>query len=204
MPPGRACRTSACWERTRPCSSTSWTRTARTSTPIAPMSIGSALHPTSLQDGRVMFSSSRLRASAAHAVGSLGDLSGRSQLGAADERFVAGRALHFMTQMGNGDIVVETTTTGNNNGFGVFYRFPVDTPFETPAFYPAFLTRTRTSGKRAAKANRLPLGFPSVLGASSPSPRSPTKMTAGSDRRRGSPGGQGPRIRRRLLVATCF
>ena len=64
-------------------------RGRRNVTPIAPMTLGSALHPTPLQDGRLMFSSSRARACATTALGHLGDLAGRPRLGAGRQRVPA-------------------------------------------------------------------------------------------------------------------
>ncbi len=65
-------RAAAAATRARPCSSSSWTKTAATSRQIAPMNIGSALHPTPLQDGRLMFSTRRHRAIATSACGGSG------------------------------------------------------------------------------------------------------------------------------------
>ena len=55
--------------------------------PIAPMNIGSALHPTLLRDGRLMFSSLETQGLRDHApVGHLGDPPRRPQLGAGGQR----------------------------------------------------------------------------------------------------------------------
>ena len=105
-------------------------------TPIAPMSVSSALHPTILRDGRLMFSSHERPGPARPApVGDLGDPARRPRLGAGDlARSAAAQAFHFMTQLGNGDLVVEDYYNLNNNGFGALYRFPVSPPAGTPRF----------------------------------------------------------------------
>src|SRR5699024_5694225 len=64
-------------------------------------------------------------------------------------------AFHFMTQIGNGDIVVEAYYNINNNGFGALYAFPPSPPAGEPAFYswdPQHnppIDYTSTSGSRA-------------------------------------------------------
>ncbi len=123
-------------------------------TPIAPMTISSALHPTILRDGRLMFST--------HEVQGVRDT---RQWGIwtifPDGRYWAplvsafnrGNAFHFMTQLSNGDIVVDDYYNANNNGFGAYYRLPVTPPDGGPAFHPAalesnpWIARTISSGK---------------------------------------------------------
>ena len=107
----------------------------RNVTPIAPMSVSSALHPTILRDGRLMFSS--------HEDQGLRDLrlwgiwaiqpDGRAWEPVISA-FRSPQAFHFMTQLGNGDLVVADYYNLNNNGFGALYRFPVSPPAGTPRF----------------------------------------------------------------------
>ncbi len=107
-------------------------------TQIAPMNIGSALHPTILQDGRIMFSSYEaqgLRDQRMWGVWAIWP-DGRKWEPIVSA-FKGGQAFHFMTQLGNGDLVVEEYYNLNNNGFGAFYRLPVNVPAGTPRFYPA-------------------------------------------------------------------
>ena len=108
-------------------------------TPIAPMTISSALHPTILQDGRLMFSS--------HEDQGLRDVRlwgiwAIQPDGRAWEPIVSAfrspQAFHFMTQLGNGDLVVTDYYNLNNNGFGALYRFPLSPPPGTPRFFSAF------------------------------------------------------------------
>ena len=111
-------------------------------TPIAPMTNGSALHPTPLKDGRIMFSSFEsqgLRDSRVWGIWAI-QPDGRywEPLMSA---FKWADALHFQTQLSNGDIVVEDYYNLNNLGFGALYRFPLHTDHNQPAFYPAPLNQ---------------------------------------------------------------
>jgi hypothetical protein len=108
-------------------------------TPIAPMTIGSALHPTPLQDGRIMFSSYEsqgLRDIRLWGIWAI-QPDGRSW-GPILSAFRSGQAFHFMTQLGNGDVVVEDYYNLNNNGFGALYRIPPAPAYPNPAFHSAF------------------------------------------------------------------
>ncbi|MBP7586735.1 MAG: hypothetical protein KBA72_02195, partial [Thermoanaerobaculia bacterium] len=104
-------------------------------TPIAPMSVSSALHSTILRDGRLMFSSHEdqgLRDQRLWGIWAI------QPDGRAWEPIVSAfrspQAFHFMTQLGNGDLVVTDYYNLNNNGFGALYRFPVSPPAGTPRF----------------------------------------------------------------------
>jgi hypothetical protein len=108
---------------------------------IAPMNIGSALHPTVLADGRMMFSSFEsqgLRDSRVWGIWAI-QPDGRAW-NPIVSAFHEGQAFHFMTQLGNGDLVVCDYYNLNNNGFGALYRMPAKAPAGQPAFYSAFMT----------------------------------------------------------------
>jgi hypothetical protein len=108
-------------------------------TAIAPMTIGSALHPTPLQDGRVMFSSYEsqgLRDQRLWGIWSI-QPDGRAWAPVVSA-FRSGQAFHFMTQLGNRDIVLVDYYNLNNNGFGALYRIPPAPPYPNPAFFSAF------------------------------------------------------------------
>ncbi|MCC6850135.1 MAG: hypothetical protein IT294_16690 [Deltaproteobacteria bacterium] len=108
-------------------------------TQIAPMNIGSALHPTPLRDGRIAYStleSQGLRDGRMWGIWSIWPDGRRWQ--PVVSAFRSGQAFHFMTQLSNGDLVVEDYYNLNNNGFGALYRMPVGPPAGTPAFFPAF------------------------------------------------------------------
>jgi len=108
-------------------------------TPIAPMNIGSALHPTPLVDGRLAYStleSQGLRDGRMWGIWSIWP-DGRDWRPVVSS-FRSGQAFHFLTQLSNGDLVVVDYYNLNNNGFGALYRLPVGPPANTPAFYSAF------------------------------------------------------------------
>ena len=108
-------------------------------TQIAPMNVSSALHPTILSDGRLLFSSHEdqgLRDTRLWGVWSIwpDGREWRPVLSA----FRDGQAFHFMTQLGGGDLVIEDYYNLNNNGFGTLYRTPLDAPPNGPRFFSAF------------------------------------------------------------------
>jgi hypothetical protein len=108
-------------------------------TQIAPMNIGSALHPTPLADGRLLFSSLEsqgLRDGRMWGIWSIWP-DGRHWQPVVSA-FRSGQAFHFMTQLSNEDLVVVDYYNLNNNGFGALYRLPVRAPAGTPAFFSAF------------------------------------------------------------------
>lgn len=122
-------------------------------TPIAPMTIGSALHPTILRDGRVAFSSFESQGLRDRRLWGIWTIwpDGR-EWAPLVSAFRSPQAFHFMTQLSDGDIVVVDYYNLNNNGFGALYRFPPTPPAGTPAFFSAFpddnpeIERTTGSG----------------------------------------------------------
>ena len=106
---------------------------------IAPMTIGSALHPTPLLDGRLMFSSFETQGLRDQRLWGIWAIwpDGR-QWEPIVSAFRSPQAFHFMTQLSGGDLVVTDYYNLNNNGFGALYRFPVAPPPGTPRFYSAF------------------------------------------------------------------
>jgi hypothetical protein len=107
-------------------------------TPIAPMSIGSALHPTPLADGRLMFSSYESQGLRDSRLWGIWSIWPDGRLWApVVSAFRPGQAFHFMTQVTGGDLVVVDYYNLNNNGFGALYRMPVRPPAGTAPFHPA-------------------------------------------------------------------
>lgn len=107
--------------------------------PIAPMSISSALHPTPLRDGRLMFSSHEDQGLRDRRLwGIWGIWPDGRQWSPIVSAFRDAQAFHFMTQLGNEDIVVVDYYNLNNNGFGALYRMPVRPPAGEPPFHSAF------------------------------------------------------------------
>jgi len=107
---------------------------------IAPMSISSALHPTILKNGELMFSS--------HEVQGLRDQRMWGIWGIAPDgrawrpivsAFHDARAFHFMTQVSDGRIVVVDYYNLNNSGFGTLLTVPENPPIGMPPFHSAFL-----------------------------------------------------------------
>ncbi len=108
-------------------------------TPIAPMTVSSALHPTILADGRIAFSSHEdqgLRDTRLWGIWAIWP-DGRLWEPVVSA-FRGPQAFHFMTQLSGGDLVVVDYYNLNNNGFGALYRFPVRPPPGTPPFHGAF------------------------------------------------------------------
>jgi|CXWL01.1.fsa_nt_gi hypothetical protein len=111
----------------------------RNVTPIAPMTVSSALHPTILRDGRIAFSSHEdqgLRDTRLWGIWAI-QPDGRGW-GPLVSAFRSPQAFHFMTQRANEDLVVVDYYNLNNNGFGALYRFPLLPPPGQPAFHSAF------------------------------------------------------------------
>lgn len=111
----------------------------RNVTPIAPMTVSSALHPTILRDGRIAFSSHEdqgLRDTRLWGIWAI-QPDGRGW-GPLVSAFRSPQAFHFMTQRANEDLVVVDYYNLNNNGFGALYRFPLRPPAGQPPFHSAF------------------------------------------------------------------
>ena len=107
--------------------------------PIAPMSINSALHPTILRDGRIMFSSYESQGLRDRRLWGIWAIypDGRQWVPLVSA-FRQPQGFHFMTQLSNGDLVIVDYYNLNNNGFGALYRFPVEVPPGEPAFGSPF------------------------------------------------------------------
>jgi len=110
-------------------------------TPIAPMTISSALHPTVLRDGRLMFSTHESQGLRDRRLWGIWTIwpDGRNW-NPLISAFREPQSFHFMTQLGDGDIVVVDYYNLNNNGFGALYRLPPTAPAGLPAFFDAFAT----------------------------------------------------------------
>jgi hypothetical protein len=139
-------------------------------TPIAPLSIGSALHPTPLKDGRLMFSSYESQGLRDQRMWGIWTIQpdGRNW-GPLVSAYHSGQAFHFMTQLSIGEIVVEDYYNLNNNGFGALFKLPPQPPVGQPQFHSAFpadnpgIARTIGSGLSYAwKMPFTPRGFVSM------------------------------------------
>ncbi len=133
---------------------------------IAPMNIGSALHPTVLADGRLIFSSYESQGVRDRRVWAIWSIEpdGRNW-GPVVSSLTAPEAFHFMTQLSSGNIVVEAYYNLNNNGFGALFGLPLGPPPGTPPFYPAFpslnppIDETRSFGPTTFRFPFTPYGY---------------------------------------------
>lgn len=129
-------------------------------TPIAPMTISSALHPTVLRDGRLMFStheSQGLRDQRLWGIWTI-QPDGRNWAPLISA-FREPQSFHFMTQLGDGDVVVVDYYNLNNNGFGALYRLPPQPP-PGPAFHDAFGTDAPPIGRTVGAGFRYDFTMP--------------------------------------------
>ena len=102
---------------------------------IGHLNLGSALHPTILHDGRVMFSSYEAQGLRDPRLWALWAIwpDGRKWQPLMSA-FEGGAAFHFMTQTSDGSIVVCDYYNQNNNGFGTLVKFPSSVPSGVPPF----------------------------------------------------------------------
>ncbi len=136
---------------------------------IAPMNIGSALHPTILKDGRLIFSSYEAQGVRDPRIWGIWSIypDGRNWEPVVSS-LSAPEAYHFMTQTSNENIVVEAYYNLNNNGFGALYGFPVRPPAGVPAFGSAFpaenppIDETRSFGATTFQIGFTPYGYHAI------------------------------------------
>ena len=108
-------------------------------TDIAPMVINSALHPTVLRDGRLMFSSYESQGLRDNRLWGIWTIWPDGRLWEPlVSAFRQPQSLHFMTQLSGGDIVVLDYYNLNTNGFGTLYRLPLAPPPGQPRFHNAY------------------------------------------------------------------
>ncbi|HXC51384.1 MAG TPA: hypothetical protein VN634_10905 [Candidatus Limnocylindrales bacterium] len=128
---------------------------------IAPMNISSALHPTPLVDGRVVFSSHEsqgIRDTRLWGLWSI-DPDGR-HWGPVVSAFHDAQAFHFVTQLSNTDLVLVDYYNLNNNGFGALYRMPISPPPGQPPFYSAFVDENPSIDQTVGAGFHYPFRMP--------------------------------------------
>ena len=125
---------------------------------VGHLNVNSALHPTILKDGRVMFTSYEsqglrdLRLWALWSIHPDG-----SNWGPLVSAFGPGAtAYHFMTQLSDESIVFEEYYNLNNQGFGTYYKFPANAPVDEPSFGSASTKDGRNLGYNGTGYNRIP------------------------------------------------
>jgi hypothetical protein len=104
---------------------------------IGHLNIGSALHPTILRDGRVMFTSFEsqgLRDQRLWGVWTIHP--DGTNWGPLVSSFKGPNAFHFMTQISDGHIIIEEYYNLNNSGFGTYLRLPENPAKGYAAFGP--------------------------------------------------------------------
>jgi hypothetical protein len=126
---------------------------------IGHMNVNSALHPTVLRDGRVMFTSYEsqgLRDLRLWAVWTIHP-DGTNWAPLVSAFGPSGdTAYHFMTQLSDGQVVVEEYYNLNNLGFGTFYRLSPNAPAGEPFFGPASVKDGRNLPYNGTEYNRTP------------------------------------------------
>jgi hypothetical protein len=132
---------------------------------IGHLNLGMALHPVTLMDGRIMFSSLESQGLRSHHLWGLWSIHPDGSYwqplfsafeiggGVAD-------SFHFQTQLSDGRIVVESYYNLNNSGFGNYFAFPAARPADATAFGPAFKGDPRNPPLRHGRsANGRPVNY---------------------------------------------
>jgi hypothetical protein len=110
---------------------------------IGHLNLGMALHPVTLKDGRIMFSSLESQGLRSHHLWGVWSINpDGTHWGPLYSAFEIGNgtanSTHFQTQLADEHIVVESYYNLNNFGFGTYYKFPAQTPEGYAAFGPGF------------------------------------------------------------------
>lgn len=133
---------------------------------IGYINIGSALHPTILRDGRVLFSSFEAQGLRDQRVWGLWSIhpDGTNWAPFVSALFEHPNAIHFQTQISDGSVIVEDYYNLNNNGFGPLYKIPERVPEGSAPFGPAYNRDPRNppirSGRHSnGKGSFIRLGF---------------------------------------------
>lgn len=102
---------------------------------IAPMTNGCALHPTILNDGRIMFSTYEAQGLRDKRLWSIWTINPDGRHWAQMvSNMTAPNGFHFATQNSAGNIIVEQYYNRNNNGFGALYGLPAFPDASMPPF----------------------------------------------------------------------
>jgi hypothetical protein len=144
------------------------------------LNIGSALHPTMLRDGRVMFSSYESQGLRDLRMWSIWTINpDGTNWGPLVSNLSFVTVFHFMTQLSDGRIVVEEYYNLNNSGFGTYHILPDQRPDEYAPFGPGYRLDPRNPPVKSLVGGRMsfsPYGIkaftPFVTAHDAPAPRS--------------------------------
>ena len=119
---------------------------------IGHLNIAGALHPVTLADGRIMFStleSQGIRSEISWGIWTMHpDGTNWAPLVSAFDPGAASNGFHFQTQLADRSLVVEEYYNQNNSGFGAFIKLPASPPADDPAFGPGYMNDPRNAGWR--------------------------------------------------------
>src|SRR6185437_6881849 len=122
------------------------------------LNINSALHPTILKDGQVMFTSYESQGLRDLRLWSLWTIhpDGTNWAPLVSNFTVGNSAFHFMSQMTDGSIIVEEYYNLNNQGFGTYYKLKPHAPDGEPFFGSASPRDPRNLDYNGYKYIRVP------------------------------------------------
>jgi hypothetical protein len=122
---------------------------------IGHLNLAGALHPVTLTDGRIMFSSLEsqgIRNDILWGIWTIHpDGTVWAPLVSAFDPVAAPSGFHFQTQLSDGSIVVEEYYNHNNSGFGALIKLPPSLAKGTPAFGPAHMRDPRNRAWRIGR-----------------------------------------------------
>jgi hypothetical protein len=108
---------------------------------IGHLNIAGALHPMTMQDGRIVFSSLESQGIRGDILWGIWSIRpDGTQWGPVVSAFDPGgapNAFHFQAQISDGSLIVEEYYNQNNSGFGAYIKLPPSPPQGYPAFGPA-------------------------------------------------------------------
>ena len=114
---------------------------------IGHFNLAGALHPVTLRDGRIMFSSLEsqgMRSDISWGIWTIHpDGTNWAPLVSAFDPGGASNGFHFQTQLSDGSIIVEEYYNQNNSGFGAYIKLPESTANEYAPFGPAYMKDPR-------------------------------------------------------------
>jgi hypothetical protein len=120
---------------------------------IGHLNLGMALHPVTLRDGRIMFSSLESQGLRSHHLWGVWSINpDGTNWGPLFSAFEIGNgtadSTHFQTQISDGSIVVESYYNLNNFGFGTYLKFPPQAPEGYAGFGPGYKADPRNARLR--------------------------------------------------------